>query len=184
MRIAVTGQNGQVARALGEIAGRHGHEVVLLGRPALDLADPATVAPAIRAAGAAAVINAAAYTAVDRAEAEPDVAEAVNGVGAGAVAAAAAELGLPVLQVSTDYVFDGSKPALYVEEDAVGPLGAYGRSKLSGERTGTTASNEGRKPSYDLMSDKRSKYIRGKAAGRMLEKLSIGFRRPRNYWRR
>ena len=134
MRIAVTGQNGQVARALSEIAGRHGHEVVPLGRPGLDLADPATVLPALRAAAAAAVINAAAYTAVDRAEAEPEVALAVNGAGAGAVAAAAAELGLPVLQVSTDYVFDGSKPAPYVEEDAVGPLGAYGRSKLAGER--------------------------------------------------
>ena len=134
MRIAVTGQNGQVARALNEVAGRHGHEIVLLGRPALDLADPSTVAPAIRAAGAAAVINAAAYTAVDKAESEPDLAEAVNGAGAGAVAAAAAELGLPVLQVSTDYVFDGSKPGPYGEEDAVGPLGAYGRSKLSGER--------------------------------------------------
>ena len=134
MRIAVTGTNGQVARALAEIAGRHGHEVVLLGRPGLDLADPATIAPAIRAAEAAAVINAAAYTAVDKAETEPDLAQAVNGAGAGAVAAAAAELGLPVLQVSTDYVFDGSKVGPYIEEDAVGPLGAYGRSKLAGER--------------------------------------------------
>ena len=134
MRIAVTGQNGQVARALAEIAGRHGHEVVTLGRPGLDLADPSTIAPAIRAAEAAAVINAAAYTAVDKAESEPDLALAVNGAGAGAVAAAAAELGLPVLQVSTDYVFDGSKAEPYVEDDAVGPLGAYGRSKLAGER--------------------------------------------------
>ena len=134
MRIAVTGQNGQVARALDEIAGRHGHEVVLLGRPALDLADPSTIAPALRDARVGAVINAAAYTAVDKAESEPDLAEAVNGAGAGAVAAAAADLGLPVLQVSTDYVFDGTKPSPYVEEDAVGPLGAYGRSKLAGER--------------------------------------------------
>ena len=134
MRIAVTGRHGQVARALNEIAGRHGHEVVLLGRPDLDLADPSTVAPAIRAANARAVINAAAYTAVDKAESEPDVAEAVNGAGAGAVAVAAAELGLPVLQVSTDYVFDGSKPTPYVEEDTTGPLGAYGHSKLAGER--------------------------------------------------
>ena len=134
MRIAVTGQNGQVARALNEIAGRHGHEIVLVGRPTLDLADPASVAPALRAAEVEAVINAAAYTAVDKAESEPDVALAVNGAGAGAVAAAAAELGLPVLQVSTDYVFDGSKSTPYAEEDPVGPLGAYGRSKLAGER--------------------------------------------------
>ena len=134
MRIAVTGQHGQVARALAEVAGRHGHEVVLLGRPGLNLADPPTVLPAIRAARPGAVINAAAYTAVDKAESEPEVALAVNGAGAGAVAAAAAELGLPVLQVSTDYVFDGSKLDPYVEEDAVAPLGAYGRSKLAGER--------------------------------------------------
>ena len=134
MRIAVTGQHGQVARALSEIAARHGHEVVLLGRPALDLLAPGTVEPAVRNARAEVVINAAAYTAVDKAESEPDVAERVNGAGAGAVAAAAAALGLPVLQVSTDYVFDGSKPAPYVEEDSVGPLGAYGRSKLAGER--------------------------------------------------
>ena len=133
MRIAVTGQNGQVARALSEIAGRHGHEIVLLGRPTLDLADPATVAPALRAAEAEVVINAAAYTAVDKAESEPEVALAVNGAGSGAVAAAAAELGLPVLQISTDYVFDGSKVDPYVEDDPVGPLGAYGRSKLAGE---------------------------------------------------
>ncbi len=134
MRIAVTGQNGQVARALNEIAGRHGHEIVLLGRPGFDLADVSTIAPAIRAAEAEAVINAAAYTAVDKAESEPDLAMAVNGAGAGAVAAAAAELDLPLLQVSTDYVFDGSKAGPYVEEDAVGPLGVYGRSKLAGER--------------------------------------------------
>ncbi len=134
MRIAVTGQNGQVARALGELAGRHGHTIVALGRPGLDLADPSTVLPALRAAEVEAVINAAAYTAVDKAESEPDLALAVNGAGAGAVAAAAAELGLPVLQVSTDYVFDGAKTAPYVEEDEVGPLGVYGRSKLAGER--------------------------------------------------
>ena len=134
MRFAVTGQNGQVARALAELAGRHGHDVVTLGRPELDLAEPDTIAPALRGVGADAVINAAAYTAVDKAESEPEVAMAVNGAGAGAVAAAAAALGLPVLQVSTDYVFDGSKPNPYVEEDAVAPLGAYGRSKLAGER--------------------------------------------------
>ncbi len=140
MRIAVTGQHGQVARALSEIAARHGHEVVLLGRPGLDLADPGTIEPAIRSADVRAVINAAAYTAVDKAESEPDLAEAVNGAGAGAVAAAAAALGLPVLQLSTDYVFDGSKPSPYVEEDATGPLGVYGESKLSGER-GVAAAN-------------------------------------------
>ncbi len=134
MRIAVTGRHGQVARALAEIGGRHGHEILLLGRPDLDLADPSTVEPAIRAARPDAVISAAAYTAVDKAESEPELAEQINGAGAGAVAGAAAALGVPVLQVSTDYVFDGSKAAPYVEDDPTGPLGAYGRSKLAGER--------------------------------------------------
>jgi dTDP-4-dehydrorhamnose reductase len=80
------------------------------------------------------IVNAAAHTAVDQAEAEPELAERINGAGAGAIAAAAARLGVPVIQLSTDYVFDGAKPAPYVESDAVGPVGAYGRSKLAGER--------------------------------------------------
>ena len=134
MRIAVTGREGQVARSLAEIGPGRGHEIVLLGRPTLDLLDPATIGPAIRAARPDVVINAGAYTAVDRAETEPEIAEAVNGRGAGAVAEVARDLGVPVLQVSTDYVFDGTKTAPYVETDPTGPLGAYGRSKLLGER--------------------------------------------------
>ena len=133
MRIAVTGREGQVARSLAEVGPGRGHEIILLGRPTLDLMDPATIGPAIRAATPEVVINAGAYTAVDRAETEPEVAEAVNGRGAGVVAEVARELGVPVLQVSTDYVFDGAKPTPYVEHDPTGPLGAYGRSKLLGE---------------------------------------------------
>ena len=133
MRIVVTGRDGQVARSLAEIGPTRGHEIVRLGRPTLDLLDPGTIGPAIRAAKPDAVINAGAYTAVDRAETEPEIAEAVNGRGAGIVAQVAQELDVPVLQVSTDYVFDGTKPAPYVETDPTGPLGAYGRSKLLGE---------------------------------------------------
>ena len=132
MRIAVTGRTGQVARALAERAGL-GDEVILLGRPELDLAQPATIAPALAAARGDVVISAAAYTAVDKAEGERDLAFAVNGAGAGAVAAAAQALGLPLIHLSTDYVFDGTKPAPYVESDPVAPLGAYGASKLAGE---------------------------------------------------
>jgi dTDP-4-dehydrorhamnose reductase len=86
------------------------------------------------------VINAAAYTAVDKAEAEPDLAMRVNGEGARAVAAAAARTGRPVVQISTDYVFDGVLDRPYCEDDPVGPLGVYGRTKLAGE-TAVAAAN-------------------------------------------
>jgi len=140
MRIAVTGRDGQVARALAELGGRSGHEIVALGRPTFDLSDLATIEPALKKAQPDIVVNAAAFTAVDKAESEPEAAEAVNGAGAGAVAEAAAALGVPVLQLSTDYVFDGAKPTPYREDDAVGPLGVYGRSKLAGERAVAAAS--------------------------------------------
>lgn len=134
MRIAVTGRDGQVARSLAEIAAPRGVEIVRLGRPDLDLEQPETIAPALRAAQADVVINAGAYTAVDKAETERDLAFAINGAGAGAVAAAAEACGIPVLQVSTDYVFDGTKATPYREDDPTAPLGAYGASKLAGEQ--------------------------------------------------
>jgi dTDP-4-dehydrorhamnose reductase len=133
MRIAVTGREGQVARSLLERA-RDGTEIVLVGRPNLDLADPSTIAPALQAARPDLVVSAAAYTAVDMAENEPGIAHAVNAVGAGAVASAAAALGVPVVHLSTDYVFDGSKQGAYVETDQTGPIGVYGASKLAGEQ--------------------------------------------------
>jgi dTDP-4-dehydrorhamnose reductase len=133
LRIAVTGTQGQVAQALRERGAGYGAEVVTLGRPDLDLMDPATVAPVLRAARPDIVVNAAAYTAVDRAESEPEVAEAVNGRGAGAVAAAAVALGVPIVHLSTDYVFAGDLDRPYREDDPTSPTGAYGRSKLAGE---------------------------------------------------
>jgi dTDP-4-dehydrorhamnose reductase len=134
VRIVVTGTEGQVARAMAERAAAHGVTVALLGRPDLDLSDPASIAPALRRRGGDAVVNAAAYTAVDQAEAEPDLAQAVNGTGAGLVAEAASGMGVPVIHLSTDYVFDGSLDRPYREADPVRPLGSYGRSKLAGEQ--------------------------------------------------
>lgn len=135
MRIAVTGREGQVAQSLKERAsGRSDVEILLVGRPDLDLAAPDSIAPALKTARPDLIVSAAAYTAVDRAEDEPDLAHAVNGAGAGAVAAAAHSLGVPVIHLSTDYVFDGAKHGAYVETDPTGPIGVYGASKLAGEQ--------------------------------------------------
>jgi dTDP-4-dehydrorhamnose reductase len=132
MRIAVTGLRGQVATSLIERAGR-GVEVVALGRPAFDLEDRGAVIAGLERARPEVVVNAAAYTAVDKAETEEAVAIRVNGDGAGHVAEAAARLGVPLMHLSTDYVFDGALDRPYREDDPTGPAGAYGRSKLIGE---------------------------------------------------
>lgn len=135
MRLVVTGRDGQVATSLLEAGqGRDGVDVVAIGRPVLDLARPDTVFDALAAVRPDVVVSAAAYTAVDQAEDEPDLAYAVNALGAGKVAEAAARLGVPVIHISTDYVFDGSKDGAYVETDATAPLGVYGASKLAGEQ--------------------------------------------------
>src|SRR5271163_110130 len=132
MRIAVTGFKGQVATSLIERAGSK-VEVVALGRPSFDLTDRAAVVAGLEAARPDVIINAAAYTEVDKAEAEEAIAVRVNGEGAGHVAEAAAKLGVPLLHLSTDYVFDGALDRPYREDDPTGPAGAYGRSKLAGE---------------------------------------------------
>jgi dTDP-4-dehydrorhamnose reductase len=142
MRILVTGTTGQVARALAERARAHGASVRLVGRPALDLTIPSTVNSVIEAHGGDVIVNAAAYTAVDQAEVEPEIADAVNGAGAGLVARAAASLGVPIVHLSTDYVFDGQTNRPYRESDPVRPLGVYGRSKLAGEIAVKTANPE------------------------------------------
>jgi len=135
MRITVTGgPNGQVLQSLVEQGQAAGHGIVALGRPDLDLAaDPDDIAAALAATKPEAVVSAAAYTAVDKAEDEPDLAFAINARGAGAVARAASELGVPIVHLSTDYVFSGSKTSPYTEQDATGPVSVYGASKLAGE---------------------------------------------------
>ena len=134
LRLLVTGRHGQVASALVERTAFHaGFEVIAAGRPELDLEHPETVAPAIVAASPDIVVNAAAFTAVDKAESEEPRATLVNRDGAAAAARAAHQLGVPFIHLSTDYVYPGGKPTPYIESDATGPLGAYGRSKLAGE---------------------------------------------------
>lgn len=137
MKILVTGTQGQLATAMRERA--DGETVVCVGRPDVDFADPETIEPAILAERPDIVVNAAAYTAVDQAEKEPELAKAVNGVAAGAVAAAAARLGVPVIHISTDYVFDGRADRPYGEDDPTAPVGAYGSSKLEGEELALAA---------------------------------------------
>jgi len=132
MRILVTGRQGQVVTAMLERA-PDGVEVFALGRPELDLADPASIRRAFDDETVDVVVNAAAYTAVDKAEAEEALATKINGEGAGLVAEAARGLGAPIIQLSTDYVFDGALQRPYREDDPTGPIGAYGRSKLAGE---------------------------------------------------
>lgn len=135
MRIAVTGKVGQVVQALLERGPLDGHIVVSVGRPELDLGTsaPEAIQQALEAAAPEVIVSAAAYTAVDKAESERDLAFAVNAAGAGAVAKAAHYLGVPVVHLSTDYVFAGDGLAAYSESTAVGPSGVYGASKLAGE---------------------------------------------------
>jgi dTDP-4-dehydrorhamnose reductase len=132
IRLLVTGSQGQVVTAMLERA-PDDIEVAAMGRPELDLADPQSILRAFDDEVADVVVNAAAYTAVDKAEAEEDLATRVNGDGAGLVAEAARRLGAPIIHLSTDYVFDGSLDRPYREDDPTNPIGAYGRSKLAGE---------------------------------------------------
>jgi dTDP-4-dehydrorhamnose reductase len=133
VRIAVTGKTGQVVQCLLERGAATGIEVIAVGRAELDFFYPATILPALEAARPDVVVNAAAITAVDDAEADPAAATTVNAEGAGHVSAAAARLGVPVIQISTDYVFDGTAGRPYVESDAPNPLSVYGTHKLLGE---------------------------------------------------
>jgi len=128
MTILVFGETGQLARELAA-----DETVTCLGRDQADLSHPAACAAAIRQAQPQAVINAAAYTAVDKAESEEALASVINGAAPGAMAATCADMGIPFVTVSTDYVFDGSGTAPWQPGDATGPLNAYGHSKLAGE---------------------------------------------------
>jgi len=138
--LLLIGRQGQVASALQRLAPTllPDRPLVVLGRPDLDLAAPAaeldaTLAAALAQHRPALVLNAAAYTAVDRAETEAALAEAVNGTAVGVLARQCADRGLPLFHLSTDYVFDGSGSRPWREDDPTGPLGVYGASKLAGE---------------------------------------------------
>jgi len=133
VRLLVTGANGQVGCELRQSLAPLG-EVIALDRAACDLARPAEVARILRAATPDIIVNAAAYTAVDRAEQEEELATLINGTAVGEIAQAARQLGALLIHYSTDYVFDGRKDAPYAEDDVPSPISAYGRSKLAGER--------------------------------------------------
>jgi dTDP-4-dehydrorhamnose reductase len=133
MRLLVTGAAGMLGRDVVQAARATEHEVVALARADLDLSDAAAVERAVAEHRPDAMLNCAAWTDVDGAEASEADALAVNGAGAGHLARAAAATGASVVHVSTDYVFDGHKDAPYVESDPTAPLSAYGRTKLAGE---------------------------------------------------
>ena len=131
--VLVFGAGGQVGRALVEAGPTHGWTVRGLARDAVDICDAASVKAAVAATSPDAVVNAAAYTAVDKAEAEPATAGAINTVAPGILADEAQRLGALLVHYSTDYVFDGAKPTPYIEDDVTAPLSAYGRSKRDGD---------------------------------------------------
>ena len=133
MKILLTGPTGQVGWELAPRLAKLG-EVIAPDRQALDLANAGGIRARVRDLRPDVIVNAAAYTAVDRAESEPDLALAINGVAPGVLAEEAKRLGALLVHYSTDYVFDGTKEGAYVEDDATNPLSVYGRSKLAGEQ--------------------------------------------------
>lgn len=165
MRLLVTGAGGMLGHDVLRAAGRAGHDVLALAHDDLDIADPGAVARALESCFAddregAAVINCAAFTDVDGAQSDVEAAYAVNAEGAGNLARAAADTGVPLVHVSSDYVFSGDppsaadgKPRPYVESDETGPRSVYGQSKLAGERLVAAAS-----PAYVIV---RSSWLFG-----------------------
>ena len=135
MRMLVTGREGQVVRSLLERGPFTDIEIAALGRPDLDLGGSEdSIASTIQAAAPDVIVSAAAYTFVDKAESEPDLAYAVNERGPASIARTARKLGIPVIHLSTDYVFDGMHAQPYAESDPTAPTGVYGASKLAGEK--------------------------------------------------
>jgi dTDP-4-dehydrorhamnose reductase len=131
--ILVTGGSGQVAQALGRLAPARGIEAAVLGRPQIDFEDPETIRAAFASRPWRYVVNAAAYTAVDAAEADEAGAARANAEAPDLLATLCAGAGIPFIHISTDYVFDGAKGEPYRETDPTGPTGAYGRTKRDGE---------------------------------------------------
>jgi dTDP-4-dehydrorhamnose reductase len=133
MRIAVIGRSGQVAQSLRSLGRARGLYVISAGRPDVDLSAPETIVSFLERTNPDLVVNAAAYTAVDKAESEPDAAFRVNAAGAAHVAAACEKANVPLVHLSTDFVFDGNKRCPYLETDRVAPISVYGASKAAGE---------------------------------------------------
>ena len=134
MRILVAGGQGQVGSALAQLGKEQRLELVALGHSELDITDAASIASAFEKYQPELLINAAAYTAVDKAESEAELAYAINETATALLADACAAAKIPMLHISTDYVFDGSKEGLYTEDDPVNPLAVYAKSKEAGER--------------------------------------------------
>jgi len=134
MRVLLSGANGQVGYELRRLSWPSGYELIAHDRAGLDIADSDAVRAAVRRDRPDIVVNAAAYTAVDKAESEQEAALAGNRTGPANLAASCREAGIPLIHISTDYVFDGSKTGPYVEDDPVCPLGVYGTTKEAGDR--------------------------------------------------
>ena len=133
MRILLFGAGGQVGREVSALAAARGLDLTGRDHAALDICDPAALARTLERERPGVVINAAAYTAVDKAESEPELAGRINAFAPGLIAERCARYRIPVVHISTDYVFDGTKSGPYVESDPIAPLGVYGRSKAAGE---------------------------------------------------
>jgi dTDP-4-dehydrorhamnose reductase len=133
MRILLTGANGQVGWELSNRGGQRGLEILALYRSGLDITDPVSVSKKVNHSDVSLVVNAAGYTAVDQAESEPELAFAVNRDGPAYLASACGKAGIPLVHISTDYVFDGQKKGAYLATDPVSPLSVYGKSKAAGE---------------------------------------------------
>lgn len=133
MRILVTGKEGQVDTSLQTLGEKLGLEIIRIGLPEIDLSRPETLEAPVRDARPDVIISSAAYTAVDKAETEAELAQRINGDAPGALARLAAELNIPILHLSTDYIFAGDKDGAYNETDTPAPVSVYGKTKLSGE---------------------------------------------------
>ncbi len=140
MRLLVAGSHGQVAKAFLEIApSAPDIDACAIGRPGLDICNSRTIERSLADITPDVIINAAAYTAVDQAEDEAEQAHALNCTGARLLSEAAARRGIPIVHISTDYVFDGEKAGAYLESDATSPQSVYGRTKLDGEHAVASA---------------------------------------------